>query len=478
MHRVILPPRGTATVWRAAARALAAHEVSADQVEWIVGDAPEDTLFRAEPLPSGEGRRLTTPRAFPDLAGQVLCHRDSQAPGLLYQALLVLQDRRGLLDDPADPLVRRLSGLAKAVRRDIHKMRAFVRFRELPPDGPRRRFAAWFEPEHRIVEVNAPFFARRFADMDWAIHTPDLSAVFVGGALSFASGAPRPDLPDDAAEGLWATYFANIFNPARIKLEAMRSEMPKRYWKNLPETGQIPAMLAAAGSRVAAMRAAHATTAPVYAAAVSERYRETMPHAPTEIASLDDARAAAALCTRCNLCVHATQTVFGEGPAEAALMIVGEQPGDQEDLAGRPFVGPAGKVLDACMAEAGIARAETWLTNAVKHFKFVPRGKRRLHQNPDAGEVQACQWWLGLEQRFVQPRLIVGMGATAALALTGPSRRPLTERRGVVEETDAGPVLLTWHPSFILRVPDMGRKAEARAQLVEDLTTARKLLVA
>lgn len=476
MHRVILPPCGTATVWRASARALAAHAVSADQVEWIVGDAAEGTLFHAEPLPSCEGRRLTTPRAFPDLAGRVLCHRDPQAPALLYQALLGLQDRRGLLDDPADPLMRRLSGLAKAVRRDIHKMRAFVRFRELPADGARRRFAAWFEPEHRIVEANAPFFARRFADMDWAIHTPDLSAVFVDGALSFASGAPRPDLPADATESLWATYFANIFNPARIKLDAMRSEMPKKYWKNLPETGQIPAMLAAAESRVAAMRGAPATTAPVHAAAVSERYRATMPHAPNEITSLDDACAVAAHCRRCDLCLHATQTVFGEGPANAALMIVGEQPGEQEDLTGRPFVGPAGKVLDACMAEAGIARAETWLTNAVKHFKFVPRGKRRLHQNPDAGEVHACQWWLRLELRFVQPRLIVGMGATAVLALTGPSRLSLNRRRGKVEETDAGPVLLTWHPSFILRVPDVGRKAEARAQLVEDLTTARKLM--
>ena len=130
------------------------------------------------------------------------------------------------------------------------------------------------------------------------------------------------------------------------------------------------------------------------------------------------------------------------------------------------------------MAVAGIERRATWVTNAVKHFKFMPRGKRRLHQNPDAGEMQACRWWLGQELRFVRPRLIVGMGATAALALTGPSRLSLTERRGKVEETATGPVLLTWHPSFILRVPDEGRKAEARAQLAEDLTTARELLTA
>ena len=476
MHRVALPQQEVASTWREAARRLAAHNVPAADIEWVSGDA-DAGLFDSAPLPDGTGHPLRVPRAFLDLAGQVLCHRDAEAPALLYQALLRLQHQRDLLDDAADPLTRRLDSLAKAVRRDIHKMRAFVRFREMPATGDRRRFAAWFEPEHRIVEANAPFFVRRFADMDWAIHTPDLSAIFAGGTLSFAPGAPRPDLPEDAAEALWTTYFANIFNPARIKLDAMRSEMPRKYWKNLPETGQIPAMLAAAESRVAAMRAAQATVAPARAAAIGERYRATMPRPPEDIRSLEDARAAAAHCTRCDLHCHATQTVFGEGPPDAALMIVGEQPGDQEDLQGRPFVGPAGKVLDACLDEAGIDRAQAWLTNAVKHFKFVPRGKR-LHQNPDAGEVQACQWWLGLERRFVQPRLIVAMGATAALALTGPSRLSLTKRRGRVEDTEAGPVLPTWHPSFILRVPDEARRAEARAQLVEDLTTARKLLAA
>ena len=477
MYRIALPSRDTAASWREAARQLAAQDVPAAEVEWTIGDVAKG-LFDSAPLPGGAGRALTVPKAFLDFARQVLCHRDAEAPALLYQALLRLQQQRGLLDDPADPLVRRLDTLAKSVRRDIHKMRAFVRFRELPAISGRRRFAAWFEPEHRIVEANAPFFVRRFTDMDWAIHTPDLSAIFADETLSFAPGAPQPDLPEDAAEGLWTTYFASIFNPARIKLDAMRSEMPRKYWKNLPETRQIPAMLAAAESRVSAMRAAQATAAPARAAAIAERYRATMPRAPDDIRTLDDAREAAAHCRRCDLYCHATQTVFGEGSPRAALMIVGEQPGDQEDLQGRPFVGPAGKVLDACMDEAGLDRAQTWLTNAVKHFKFVPRGKRRLHQNPDAGEVQACQWWLALERRFVQPQLIVGMGATAALALTGPSRLSLTKRRGRVEETEAGPVLLTWHPSFILRVPDEGRKAEARAQLVEDLAAARKLIAA
>lgn len=474
MHRVVLPETGTMDAWRDAARQLAAHAVPPEQVEWAVGQA-EQSLFDADPLPTGEGRALKVPRAFLDLAGRVILHCDPAAPDLLYQALMCLQDRPHVLSDTADPLIRRLGALQKAVHRDIHKMRAFVRFRELPSDGPRRRFAAWFEPEHRIVEANSGFFARRFSDMDWAIHTPYLGVIFEDGEVSFAPGAPRPDLPDDAAESLWATYFTNIFNPARIKLGSMRQHMPLKYWKNMPETAQIPAMLEGAEARVRAMQAAGASHAPARAATITERYRAAMPKAPEVIETLEDARAAVEHCTRCGLCRHATQAVFGEGPADARLMVVGEQPGDQEDLQGRPFVGPAGKVLDEVMQQSGLDRGQAWMTNAVKHFKFTPRGKRRIHQSPDKGEVAACKWWLDLERGFVRPQLTLGLGATAALALTGTGAG-ITKRRGTVEETPTGPVLLSWHPSYILRIPDAGRAAEARAELAEDLALAGRLL--
>lgn len=474
MHRVLLPETGTMDVWRNAARRLASHDVPPPDVEWAVGEAHQG-LFDARPLPTGEGRALKVPRAFLDLADRAILHRDPAAPGLLYQALMRLQDQPHLLADEADPLVRKLEALRKSVRRDIHKMRAFVRFREIPSDGPRRRFAAWFEPEHRIVEANAGFFCRRFADMDWTIHTPDLSAIWQDGALSFAPGAPRPDLPDDAAEALWATYFVSIFNPARIKLDSMRQHMPRKYWKNMPETAQIPAMLAGAEARVDGMRAAAATVAPTRAAAITDGYRAAMPQAPQVIETLDDARAGCQLCTRCDLCRNATQAVFGEGLPDARLMIVGEQPGDQEDLAGRPFVGPAGQVLDGAMQAAGIDRGRTWMTNAVKHFKFTPRGKRRLHQTPNGDEVQACKWWLGLERGFVQPQLTVALGGTAALALTG-RKDAMIRRRGRVEETAEGPVLISWHPSYILRLPDAGAAKAARAELTEDLRLARSVV--
>ena len=368
----------------------------------------------------------------------------------------------------------RLQALAKSVRRDIHKMHAFVRFREVPGDGPRRCFAAWFEPSHLIVERATPFFARRFGDMDWIILTPQATARFEQGELTFSPPPEaRPDLPEDASEALWGTYFQNIFNPARVKIAAMKSEMPVKYWKNLPETRLIPQMLADAEGRVAAMRAAMPSQPPAHVARILDRLAPAPP--PDLPETLDQAAEAARSCTRCGLCEAATQTVWGEGDPTAPLMIVGEQPGDHEDLQGRPFVGPAGKLLHEVMGEAQIGSA--WLTNAVKHFKFTPRGKLRLHQNPTRGEIAHCRWWLELERRFVQPRLTVALGASAALALTGDAS-PLTPRRGGVEAAlDGGPVLITWHPSLILRLTgDQARQAEA--QLAADLAKARALLVA
>ena len=205
-----------------------------------------------------------------------------------------------------------------------------------------------------------------------------------------------------------------------------------------------------------------------------------MPRAPDRIDTLEQAGEAARHCTRCHLHCDATQTVWGEGPADARLMIVGEQPGDHEDLQGRPFVGPAGEILAEAMGKAGLAREEVWLTNAVKHFKFKPQmtargGKRRLHQNPDRAEIDICKWWLDLEQRFIQPKLTLALGGTAAYALTG-RKEGITRRRGKVEETEGGPVMLSWHPSYILRVPDVGAANEARAQLVEDLRLAARFV--
>jgi DNA polymerase len=186
-------------------------------------------------------------------------------------------------------------------------------------------------------------------------------------------------------------------------------------------------------------------------------------------ATLEAAREQARSCTRCPLYLLGTQTVFGEGPAKAQVMFVGEQPGDKEDLAGRPFVGPAGRLFDTLLEESGIDRAKCYVTNAVKHFKHEPRGSFRLHKKPDAPEIEACKWWLRIEAAIIKPKLFVALGATAAQSLTG-SGRDILKRRGQLEETrDGRPILITVHPSSLLRIPAARAAAEARQQFREDL---------
>ena len=182
-------------------------------------------------------------------------------------------------------------------------------------------------------------------------------------------------------------------------------------------------------------------------------------------ALLKEARA----CTRCELYKFGTQTVFGEGPLDASIVFVGEQPGDQEDLAGRPFVGPAGQLFDAALEDAGIDRSITYVTNAVKHFKFILRGKRRIHNKPDAGEIEACKWWIDQERALIRPAVTVALGATAARSLTGKTVTISRARETPLTLADGGECWVTVHPSFLLRIPEPDRRREERARFVADL---------
>jgi uracil-DNA glycosylase len=195
---------------------------------------------------------------------------------------------------------------------------------------------------------------------------------------------------------------------------------------------------------------------------------------PTAAASLKAVANEAASCTLCSLYRNATQTVFGEGTARARIMLVGEQPGDQEDVAGHPFVGPAGKVLDHAMAEAGLDRKKVYLTNAVKHFKNEPRGKKRLHKRPNRYEVEVCRVWLRQEISLVKPRLILALGVTAAVALAGRPVVLARERGKMIELADGQRGMVTTHPSSILRMPDQRARHAAFAALVKDLKAAVK----
>ncbi|MBB3236264.1 UdgX family uracil-DNA binding protein [Phyllobacterium endophyticum] len=199
-------------------------------------------------------------------------------------------------------------------------------------------------------------------------------------------------------------------------------------------------------------------------------YEEDVSHAD----SLSELKAEAEHCTRCHLYRNATQTVFGEGPQRADVVLVGEQPGDKEDLAGRPFVGPAGAVLNKSLAEAHIDRNRCYVTNTVKHFKFEPRGKRRLHSKPNATEIRICSWWLKNELELIRPKIVVALGATAAGFLVGNSVRITKDRRKIFHPEGLPPVLVTIHPSYILRIREREQASAEMREFVRDLAEIAK----
>jgi DNA polymerase len=383
-----------------------------------------------------------------------------------------LRTNHELLEVATDPDVIQLNAMAKAVRRDEHKMHAFVRFREIGRERE-SHYVAWFEPEHHIVELAAPFFARRFADMPWSILTPDLCAHWDGHEITFTPGVSKAEAPsEDRLEELWRRYYASIFNPARLKVKAMQKEMPKKYWQNLPEASLIKPLIADAGQRTGAMIAEEGTEPHKPQKRVEEITMSRKPKAQEHATDLDTLREEAASCRACPLWKDATQTVFGEGPGHAEIMLVGEQPGDKEDLAGHPFVGPAGQMLDRALDEAGIDRGKVYVTNAVKHFKFVPRGKIRLHQKPNTPEIKACRQWYERELAAVRPALVVALGATAAQSVFGKIT-PINKNRGHVVDLDGGiRALVTVHPSYLLRLPDPDAKAQEYKRFVADLKLA------
>lgn len=462
--------------WRVAARTLRAEAATPADVLWTV-DGGQASLFPTETpqAPAGGAGGFKVSRAFVDLAGRVALHRSPERFDLLYRLLWRLEATPRLLEIASDPDVSLALDMQSQVNRAAHKMKAFVRFREVATQDGVEAFVAWFEPAHRVTEATAPFFTRRFANMAFSILTPDACAHWDTRALSFTPGADPADAPaGDDLEAYWRTYFASTFNPARLRTAAMVREMPKRYWRNLPEASLIPEMTRAAGDRTTAM-VEKAPSEPARRIVRATRTEATVSPEGAPPASLDAIAAGVDACRRCHLWRDATQGVAGEGPARARLMIVGEQPGDQEDLAGRPFVGPAGQVFDRALAAAGVPRNEAYVTNAVKHFKHQLRGKRRLHKTPETPEIEACRWWLDAERQLVRPRVIVAMGATAARAVLGKAA-PIGKLRGqALQLEDQAQGVVTWHPSYLLRVPDAEAKARAEAQFVEDLRLAWSL---
>jgi DNA polymerase len=459
--------------WRDAAREAIADNVEPQHIAWRLNDGANDLLAEAHTPKAAP--KFPVPRALIELADSVLLHRDTSRFALMYSILWRLQSNPHLLEDSSDEDIHRAELMAKSVGRDIHKMHAFVRFKEVEAEDG-KAFLAWFEPDHHIVDAGSRHFVARFRSMRWAIFTPERSAIWDGDALTFGPGATRDAVPaTDRFDDHWRAYYRSIFNPARLKISAMTKEMPKKYWHNLPEATEIAPLIRSASHRAAAMIEA-LPTAPSPMTMVEERRRPVEDIKPADFATIDGLRTAADACERCPLAATATQTVFGEGPAHTALMIVGEQPGDQEDLAGKPFVGPAGQLLDRALGIAGIARAEAYITNAVKHFKYEPRGKRRIHQKPNVGEIDHCRWWLNQERGLIKPRVIIALGATAARSILHREARINEERGRAIRLQDGSDLWITVHPSYILRLPPGRAQADEMERFITDLSRARRWL--
>lgn len=471
--------------WRSQARALLAAEVPPHDVLW-----ERDSRMLFGESDGVDSRRETTtplkvPAAFVELARHAACHRDPVRWTILYRLLwrIVKNGERHLLSIPSDPDLRRVREMEKNVRREIHKMHAFVRFRKVEPRVPdRERFVSWFEPGHAVVKLGAPFFRKRFPNFDWSIFTPLGCAHWDGEELVFTEGVESDPCGNrDALEAAWRTYYKSIFNPARLKTKAMQAEMPKRYWRNLPEAELIEGLVRESSPRVRAM--AETELLPLvrepsvpYLAKLKTLSPGVTVEGPPPGATIAETARLLGGCQACPLWEKATRAVPGEGPSDARIVIIGEQPGDQEDLHGKPFVGPAGLVLNRCLEAAGIDRSETYVTNAVKHFKWEPRGKIRLHQKPSTPEIKACRQWYERELAAVRPDLVVAMGATAAQSVFGKIT-PINRSRGRSVTLEGGTqALVTVHPSYLLRLPDEESRKREYRRFVDDLRLAARLL--
>ncbi len=442
--------------WRDRARPLLAARVAPS--------GAMEALVENTASPGAPTAALTLPSTLMRLLESISCYRTEGRYELMYRlAWRALFENPRLLEDAADRDVRSATLMDAAVRRDVHKMHAFVRFREIENDQGAPTYFAWFEPEHDILRRGALFFAQRFPNMRWTIATPAGAAVWNLQTLQFVESAQAAERPaGDDYESLWRTYYRNICNVARINPSAMQREMPQKYWKNLPEAAEIGALIRSGLSQGSAGQTQ---------AAERDHMTKAVERA---LGRIPQSNSGPAGCQRCDLWRHATQAVLGEGPFTARLMLVGEQPGDEEDLRGHPFVGPAGRILDQALIEAGLTRSALYITNAVKHFKWEPRGKRRLHKKPDVREINACHLWLDEEITATDATVIVALGATALRSLLGTARSVESARTQTLAHASGATIIATYHPSAILRAE--GERADLlRSALIDDLKRAREL---
>ncbi|AQH01592.1 uracil-DNA glycosylase [Burkholderia sp. KK1] len=483
MKSVILDPSFAA--WRTEARNLLMEGVRPEDVFWRETDASA-TVFGSidPPAPGSEDPNAKKPvkiaREFLAMLETAACYRAPDRWPFLYRALWRWTQGDRAIASPQDAEGLRLHRMIESVEAEEREMRKVLRFRHRDASLGPPEFISWFEPAHDLLEHAAMHFATRMGNATWMIATPH-GAAFWDGALLRVDRTSEPEekpmdfgdtamsgeaVSGDAIEALWLAYYESTFAPAQENAAEMASHMPVRYWKSPENARTDPALISRADPY--SRRDRHPRNVPSeMEVAINTDLEPIKGTLLTEPPSLD-------ACKRCALWRNATQAVPGVGPADARVMLVGEQPGDQEDREGKPFVGAAGKLLDEALAEAALPRASLYLTNAVKHFKWEAHGEERAHLAPAQREREACRFWLEEELKRIAPKVVVALGATALKALTG-HRTALSEYLGKTIEHKGHIIVPTYHPSYLMRLTDDKVRTEVFGTIVEALVFAQQI---
>lgn len=473
--------------WRAVARTLLMENVCPDDVEWRES-AASATVFGTIDRPPPGSVDPNAPKP-PKIAGTFLrmletaaCYRAPDRWPFLYKALWrwTQGDRAVASAEDADGY--RLHRMIEVVEEEESKMQKVLRFRHRDSSLGPPEFISWFEPVHDLLEHAAMNFASRMGNATWMIATPH-GAAFWDGAFLHVDRMSEPEekpadfgevsggmngeaVSGDAIEALWLAYYESTFTAARENAAEMTSHMKMHYWKNPPDARIDPTLISRADPY--SRRDPRPRNVPAdMDVAINTELEPLNGTVLTAPPSLD-------ACKRCSLWRNATQAVAGAGPANARVMLVGEQPGDEEDREGKPFVGPSGKLLDDAIAEASLKRESLWLTNAVKHFKWESNGDERQQATPTQREREACRYWLEEEMTRIAPKVVVVLGATALKVLTG-HRTALSEYLGKTIEHKGRIIVPTYHTSYLLRLTDEKIRAEVFGTIVEALVFAQQI---
>ncbi|WP_277184758.1 UdgX family uracil-DNA binding protein [Caballeronia sp. BR00000012568055] len=476
--------------WRRAARSLLIEGVPPQEVLWLESDASATVFGVVDPPPPGSvdpnaPKPPKIAREFLSMLEAAACVRVPDRWPFLYKALWRWTQGDRAVASREDEDGSRLHRMIESVRAEEDKMRKILRFRHRDDSLGPPEFISWFEPVHDLLEHAAMHFATRMGNATWMIATPH-GAAFWDGALLRVDRTSEPEekpadfgetsggmngeaVSGDAIEALWLAYYESTFAEAHANAIKMASHMPVRYWKSPPDGRVDPSLISRADPYSRRDRRPRNVPSDMEVALDTslEPLKGTSLKEPP---SLD-------VCKRCSLWRNATQAVAGVGPANARVMLVGEQPGDQDDREGKPFLGPTGKLLDEAIAEAGLARESLYLTNAVKHFKFETEtgsDGERLHTTPSQREREACRFWLEEEMTRIGPKVVVALGATALKALTG-HRTALSEYLGKTIEHKGRIVVPTYHPSYLMRLTDEKIRAEVFGTIVEALVFAQQI---